>query len=135
MNPQEVRYYEFGPFCIDAARHLLLRNGVLVPLTPKAFETLLVLVQRHGQVVEKEDLLKEIWPDTFVEEGSLARNVSMLRKALGEGPTEHQYIETVPRRGYRFVANVRELQEEIKSLVVERHTFARIATEEEEEIS
>src|SRR5215831_13939160 len=120
MNEQKPRFYEFGPFRIDAARHLLLRNGVPTPLTPKAFETLLVLVQRHGQVVEKEDLLKEIWPATFVEEGSLARNVSMLRKVLGEGPSDHQYIETVPRRGYRFVANVRELQDSSTSLVVEK---------------
>ncbi len=135
MNEPRPRFYEFGPFRVDAVRHLLLRRGVPVPLTPKAFETLLVLVQRRGQVVEKEDLLKEIWPDTFVEEGSLARNVSMLRKVLGEGPSDHQYIETVPRRGYRFVANVRELHDGITSLVVEKHTFARIATQEEEEIS
>ena len=100
--------YEFGEFRLDAVRRLLTKNGEAVPLTNKAFETLALLVERRGRVVTKEELLSEIWPDTFVEEGSLARNISVLRKTLGEQPGEHQYIQTVPKRGYRFVAAVRE---------------------------
>src|SRR5262245_11307214 len=100
--------YEFGPFRVDAAERLILRNGEAVPVTPKAFETLLFLLCNHGRLVEKEELLKAVWPDTFVEEGVLAVNVSALRKALGDDETGRGYVETVPRRGYRFVGVVRE---------------------------
>ncbi len=99
--------YEFGPFRIDLAKRLLLREGVPVPLAPKAFETLLALVEKAGEAVKKEDLLNEVWPDSFVEEGSLTRNVSVLRKVLDEGRAAHEYIETLPRVGYRFVSRVR----------------------------
>lgn len=101
--------YEFGPFRLDANRRLLLRDGKAVPLTHKAFETLAILVQNNGRIVQKDELMREVWPDTFVEEGSLTRNISVLRKILGEGPSDHHYIETIPKRGYRFVASVREL--------------------------
>lgn len=111
MNVLTVQFYEFGPFRLDPARHLLLRDEKVVPLTPKAFETLALLVRNCGQIVEKDELMTRVWPDTFVEEGSLARNISVLRKTLGENPSDHQYIETVPKRGYRFVASVREVQE------------------------
>src|SRR5688572_30321697 len=100
--------FEFGEFRLDATRRLLTKNGETVPLTHKAFETLALLVEHRGRVVTKEELLSEIWPDTFVEEGSLARNISVLRKALGEQPGEHQFIQTIPKQGYRFVAPVRE---------------------------
>ena len=100
--------YEFGHFRVVTAKHLLLRDGRPVPLTPKAFNTLLVLVERNGEVVSKEELMNKVWPNTFVEEGGLARNISVLRKALNEGTTDHEYIETVPRIGYRFVADVRK---------------------------
>src|SRR6185369_17600096 len=96
--------YEFGPFVLDARSRILLREGVTVRLTPKAFETLLVLVQHGVQVVDKEQLLKEVWPDTFVEEGSLSRNIHELRKALGDDTAQPSYIETIPKRGYRFLA-------------------------------
>src|SRR5689334_19121990 len=96
--------YEFGPFVLDAHSRILLRDGVTVRLTPKAFETLLVLVQHGVQVVDKEQLLKEVWPDTFVEEGSLSRNIHELRKALGDDTSQPCYIETIPKRGYRFLA-------------------------------
>ncbi|HXG66709.1 MAG TPA: winged helix-turn-helix domain-containing protein [Blastocatellia bacterium] len=112
METPAKRLYEFGPFQFDAARRLLLREGQAVPLTNKAVETLALLVQNSGRVVEKDELLREVWPDTFVEEGSLSRNISVLRKTLGEGPTDHQYIQTIPKRGYRFVANVKEIIEE-----------------------
>src|SRR6185369_9880918 len=80
------------------------REGEVVPLTPKVFDILLTLVENSGQVVSKEDLMKRVWPSTFVEEGNLTQNISLLRKALGETPGGVQFIETVPRRGYRFVA-------------------------------
>lgn len=100
--------YAFGPFRIDLARHVLLRGSDVVPLTTKAFDTLVVLVRNSGRMVEKDELLRLVWPDTAVEEGNLTVAISMLRKALGEAPGDHQYIQTVPRRGYRFVAEVRD---------------------------
>src|SRR5215831_17613302 len=77
--------YEFGPFRLDAAEHLLLRDGEAVPLTPKAFDLLLALVEGHGHLLEKEELLKKVWPDTFVEEANLASNISQVRKVNGAG--------------------------------------------------
>ncbi len=98
--------YAFGPFRYDAEQRLLFRGDELVPLAPKALETLHVLLERRGSVVEKSDLMKLVWPDTTVEEVGLARNISLLRKALEDESEEHPYIETIPRRGYRFVAQV-----------------------------
>ncbi len=135
MNRRDSRIYEFGPFRLDPAEHLLLRGGEPVSLTPKAFETLVALVERGGHLVEKDELLKEVWPDAFVEEGSLARNIHELRKALGEGPSENVYIETVPKRGYRFVSPVRDLGQEGAELILRRRIRAQITTEEEEEAS
>ncbi len=97
--------YEFGAFRLDASERTLWRDGLLVPLTPKAFETLAILVEHRGKLLEKEALLSAVWPDSFVEEGNLAVQISLLRKTLGE----EGFIETVPRRGYRFVAPVREI--------------------------
>jgi DNA-binding winged helix-turn-helix (wHTH) protein/TolB-like protein/Flp pilus assembly protein TadD len=104
MGQQDNRSYEFGRFRLNVAERLLLREGELVPLTPKVCEILLTLVENSGQVVSKDDLMKRVWPNTFVEEGNLTQNISLLRKALGETPGGVQFIETVPRRGYRFVA-------------------------------
>jgi Tol biopolymer transport system component/DNA-binding winged helix-turn-helix (wHTH) protein len=101
--------YRFGDFSLDTHRRLLLRRTDPVPLTPKAFDTLTLLVRRNGEVVQKDELLKAIWPDTFVEEATLAQNVFTLRKALGHGKTGN-YIETVPKHGYRFVAPVTSSQ-------------------------
>ena len=103
--------YEFGPFTVDAGKRLLLRHGEPVPLAPKILETLLALIENRERVLTKDELLKLVWGDTSVEEGGLTRNVSILRKALGEKPDDHQYIVTVPARGYRFVAEVRETTE------------------------
>src|SRR5215813_5652326 len=108
MGANSQHFYEFGRFRIDAAERLLMRDQEVVPLTPKVFEILLVLVQSSGQVIPKDGLMKKVWPDSFVEEGNLTQNISLLRKALGEGQNGSQYIETVARRGYRFVAPVRE---------------------------
>ncbi len=99
-------FYEFGPVRLDVNERLLLRDGEIIPLTPKAFDTLLVLVQSRGRILEKDELMQKIWPDTFVEEVNLAHHVSALRKALGDGQNGEQYIQTVPRRGYRFTAKV-----------------------------
>src|SRR5262245_27268099 len=101
--------YEFGAFRLDASERQLLRGGRVLPLTPKAFDVLLVLVENSSHTVEKEDLMERVWPDTCVEEVNLANNVSLLRKVLGNGD---RYIQTVPRRGYRFVAAVKQLRDE-----------------------
>lgn len=101
--------YEFGPFRLELREHRLVRNGRSVPLTSKAFDTLCALLQRHGTLVSKQDLMAAVWPDTMVEENNLDRNISTLRKALGEKAGGQQYIETVPRKGYRFVAEVKRV--------------------------
>src|SRR5258707_12717838 len=98
--------YAFGPFRLEVGEHRLVREGRPVPLTGKAFETLRVLVERHGTLVSKSDLMNAVWPETTVEENNLDRNISAVRKALGEKATGRQYIETVPRVGYRFVAQL-----------------------------
>jgi DNA-binding winged helix-turn-helix (wHTH) protein/TolB-like protein/Tfp pilus assembly protein PilF len=133
MDRPAKHFYEFGSFRLDAGERLLLRDGEVVPLTPKVFDILLVLVQNSGHILEKDEVLKTVWPDQFVEEGNLARNISTLRKALGESPHEHQYIETIPWRGYRFVASVRELQDQGADLILEKHTRSHIVIQEEEE--
>ncbi len=102
--PAGERQIRFGPFLYDLDHKQLLRGGDPVDLQPKTLETLHVLALHHGQVVEKADLIKAVWPDTVVEETGLARNVSQLRKALGEEAGSETYIQTVPRRGYRLVA-------------------------------
>jgi len=111
-SPTRVRGYEFGPFHLDLAKRLLFRDGDLVALTPKALETLVALLEHDGDVLLKDELIERVWPDTVVEEGSLNRNISTLRKALGESPNEHRYIVTVPGRGYQFVGEVRLLRDE-----------------------
>ena len=103
--------YEFASFRLNANERLLLRAGEVVPLPPKAFDVLLALVEQPGHLLEKEELLKTVWPDSFVEENNLADNISKLRKVLGEGVNGVKFIETVPRRGYRFVAEVKNLTE------------------------
>lgn len=102
------RQFVFGDFRLDADQRAMFRNGNLVPLAPKALETLLFLVQRHGRIVDKKELMDAVWPETFVEEVSLARNVSILRKVLSESEEGQSFIETIPKRGYRFVAPVTE---------------------------
>jgi DNA-binding winged helix-turn-helix (wHTH) protein/TolB-like protein/Flp pilus assembly protein TadD len=99
--------YAFGPFLLDTRERRLLRDGKAVPLTLKAFDLLQVLVENQGHLLQKEELLRRVWPDAVVEENNLTVTISALRKALDEGPTDRQYIETVPRRGYRFVADFR----------------------------
>jgi DNA-binding winged helix-turn-helix (wHTH) protein/TolB-like protein/Tfp pilus assembly protein PilF len=106
MSLKVKSLFEFGPYQLDTVERTLWRDGQMVPLTQKALETLVVLVSNGGRLVEKEDLLKAVWPDTFVEEGNLAVQISLLRKTLGE----EGYIETVPRRGYRFAVPVKPVE-------------------------
>ena len=114
MSKVEGNFYEFGRFRLSTAERVLLRQGELVPLTPKVFDILLALVENGGRLVEKDDLMKRVWPDTFVEEGNLTQNISLLRKALGDGIAGQQFIETIPRRGYRFVTPVAGSQDETR---------------------
>ena len=130
MLQEENNLYEFGGFCLDTSERALYRNGERIPLTPKAVDTLLVLVRDAGHVVSKEELLQKVWPDTFVEEGNLNVNIFALRKALGDSSHGHAFIETVPRRGFRFAAPVQIKERRNGSVVVETRTHARIVTEE-----
>ena len=132
MKQSDKHFYEFGPFRLDTADRLLLRDGQHVPLTPKAFETLLILVENCGRVIDKDELLKKVWPDTFVEEVNLAKNVSYLRKILG-GEEAAQYIETIPKRGYRFVAIVKDICDEFGGSVWPPPTDARVIDRGEKE--
>src|SRR5260370_24848589 len=120
--------YEFGNFQIDAVERLLLREGQPVPLTQKVFDLLLLLVQNSGHVVEKDRLMKEIWPDAFVEEGSLTQNISVLRKILSD--EGHHYFCTLPRRGYLFVGHLREVMDK-SELFFEDHSLARMIVKEQ----
>lgn len=108
MHIETRQFYEFGPFHLDVNERLLMREGRMVPLSPKVFDTLLVLVENGGRILGKDELMQMIWPDTFVEESNLTHNISQIRRALGDG----EYIETVPRRGYRFVFQVQSVRRE-----------------------
>jgi len=101
--------YTFDSFVLDVEEQVLLRDGRMVPLTPKVFETLLLLVQHQGSIVTKETILHTLWPDVFVEESNITFNITKLRKALGDTKQSPLYIETIPKRGYRFKPEVREL--------------------------
>jgi eukaryotic-like serine/threonine-protein kinase len=134
MSPSESQQlkelYEFGPFRVDPEKEILLRAGELVPLTPKTFQILLVLVRHSTEVVTKDDLMKSVWPDTFVEEANLSRNIFMLRKALGETPQDHKYILTVPGRGYRLAESVRLVPEQEVSIFAARHSKVQVQVKE-----
>lgn len=108
MKEQAKRFYVFGVFRIDVRERMLFGDKGMVSLTPKAFDTLLVLVENSGHVLGKAELMEKVWPDSFVEENNLAQNISVLRKILGKEGGGQKYIETVPKRGYRFVADVSE---------------------------
>src|SRR5216683_3180056 len=132
VTPQRTRrFYEFGAFRLDPEKHRLLRDGDPVHLSPKSVDALVVLVQNAGKLLERETLMQAVWADTFVEDANLTVAISHLRKALGQNGETAEYIETVPRVGYRFVADVREVREEPAPLVVEKHTLSRTVIEEE----
>jgi DNA-binding winged helix-turn-helix (wHTH) protein len=123
------RFHDFGPFRVDASRRLLLRDGNSVSLTPKAFDILMVLLCNADRIVEKDELMRLVWPGTAVEENNLTRNISGLRKALEEGPTEPRFIVTIPGRGYQFAAETPVEPE--SEVIFERHTRAEVQIEEE----
>ena len=127
-----TKYYEFGPYVVDAAKSILRREGEIVPIGLKAFEVLLTLIQHQGEVLKKDEILREVWPDTIVEENNLARTISALRKALDDHLDAPQYIATIPGRGYRFIANVKEITqsgEGINKFVAEKPNGHLISTE------
>src|SRR3954453_8782320 len=108
MHAPTAASFEFGDFRLDPTRRLLQRrDGTLVPLTPRVFDTLLYLIENHDMVLDKERIMEAVWPDSIVEENNLSQNISTLRRVFGETPGSHRFIVTVPGRGYRFVANVR----------------------------
>jgi eukaryotic-like serine/threonine-protein kinase len=121
--------YEFGPFRLDPDKELLLREDETVLIAPKAFQVLLVLIRSNKQVVTKDDLMRTVWPDTFVEEANLSRNIFLLRKALGEGPQD-KYIVTVPGRGYRFAEEVQLVPDRELNIVAASHSNVEVVVEE-----
>jgi len=137
MNDEASLLYEFGPFRLNVPERVLEKDTEAVPLTPKVFDTLLVLVENRGHVLAKDDLMHHLWPDTFVEDSSLTQNISLLRRALDEAPGSRQYIETVPKRGYRFVADVRRLTVDRHEIIEHEDISTQlvIAAQIEEEVS
>jgi len=134
VKPDEVkRSYEFGPFRLDPEDRTLSRDGELVPLTIKAFDTLLVLVENAGQLLSKDEMMRRVWPETVVEENNLAQQVSFLRKALAESETGVKYIETLPKRGYRFLATPGLVADAGVGLIVREKIRGRVLVEEEVE--
>ncbi len=132
MSQQTKRLYEFGCFRLDREECLLLHNGRPVSLKPKTLEMLTLLIENSGRMLEKEELMRRLWPDSFVEEANIAVNISQLRKALGQNGNGEQYIETVPKRGYRFVAAVREINVEAPALIVRERVRSHVIIEEQE---
>jgi DNA-binding winged helix-turn-helix (wHTH) protein/tetratricopeptide (TPR) repeat protein len=128
--------YEFDRFRLDAANRLLWRDGELVPLTAKVFDTLLFFVENSGRLLEKDEVMKRVWEGSFVEESNLARNVSTLRRALGEDSKSHHFIVTIPGHGYKFVAQVRRVQHEaFPPLVIAEQSISTTIIEEELSLS
>src|SRR5258708_26474228 len=128
MNELQSSIYEFGEFRIDASKRLLTKgDGEAIPLTPKLFETLLYLVRHNGKVIEKDELMREIWTDSIVEENNLNQNISILRRVFGEKPGEHRFIVTIAGHGYRFVPDVKVVGEsggaELKAEAEKVETF------------
>jgi eukaryotic-like serine/threonine-protein kinase len=133
MNEEPKHFYEFGPFRVDPDKRLLLRDDRPVPLQSKAFEMLLVLIQNSGKVVLKDDLMKALWPDSFVEESNLTQHIFVLRKSLGETAGENLYIATVPGRGYQFAEKVRLVPQnnDVVDVVVRNHSVTRVVIDAE----
>src|SRR5262245_33800879 len=129
MPKPNSHFYEFGPFRIDTLKRILMRDGEVVQITPKAFDILLALIERNGEALSKDDLMNAVWPDTVVEENNLTRNISSLRKALGEKPDERRYVVTISGRGYQFVAEVRKLKGEDSGAAVKQAGAIRLISE------
>ncbi|MCG3160285.1 MAG: Protein TolB [Acidobacteria bacterium] len=132
MNRQTRLFYEFGPFKLDATERVLLREDKPLPLTPKGIETLLTLVENRGRLLEKDELLDKVWADTFVEPANLTQTISVLRKLLEDDSQTPRYIQTVAKRGYRFIAEVREVTVEEQQVAVEESAQSTLIIEREE---
>jgi DNA-binding winged helix-turn-helix (wHTH) protein/tetratricopeptide (TPR) repeat protein len=128
--PKPKELYEFGPFRVDPEKETVLRSGEPVSITPKTFQILLVLIRKNKEIVTKDDLMKTIWPDTFVEEANLSRNIFMLRKALGETAQDHRYIVTVPGQGYRLAEEVRMVPHQELTVVAASHSRLSVDVKE-----
>src|SRR5271156_6482857 len=122
--------YEFGPFRVDPDKQVILREAQPIAITPKAFETLLILVRHSREVVSKDELMKAVWPDAFVEEANLSQNIFVLRKALGDTPEDRRYIVTLPGRGYRFVEQVHAVRQDGDDVVIESRSHAQMVVEQ-----
>lgn len=131
MSKNSKHFYEFGEFRLDTAERQLWRDVKEVALTPKAYAILSLLVEHSGRTLTKEDFMREVWGDSFVEEKNLADNISIIRQALGDDPKNPQYIKTIPRRGYRFIADVHEVSESGPDLFLTERSRARIVVDEE----
>ena len=130
QNQKTREQYEFGPFRVDPEKETLIRAGELVSITPKTFQILLVLIRNSREIVSKDDLMKTVWPDTFVEEANLSRNIFMLRKALGETAQDHRYIVTIPGQGYRLAEDVRLVPEQELTVVAASHSLVKVEVKE-----
>src|ERR1043166_4532484 len=119
MSLETKTFYDFGNFRLDPSEKLLLREGETIPLTPKVFETLKLFVENPGRLIEKDELMQRLWPDRYAEESNVTFNIRMLRTALGDDKAKPRFSETVPKRGYRFIAEVSETTAEIVSLPVD----------------
>ncbi len=135
MSVPAKQLFKFGAFQLDPAEHQLRCEGRSIALSPKGFEMLLFLVERSGRLIGREELLNALWPDSHVEETNLTRNIWMLRQVLGESDKSQSYIETIPKRGYRFIAPVRAVNGASDELVVEKHSFTRVTTNEQKKIA
>lgn len=128
MEKTTAKIITFDDFEIDAERRLLLKNGEAVALNAKAFDLLLTLVERRGEILSKNELLETVWKHQFVEENNLTVHISALRKIFGEQKGDHRFIVTVPGKGYKFVGELIEKSDEI---IIENHSFSRIVVDEE----
>ena len=134
MTNSAGHFYEFGPFRVDVANLLLFRDGQPLSLAPKAVETLIALVRHGGQLLKKDDLIRIVWSDRVVDESNLSQNIYLLRKTLGEGSNRQNYIETVPRRGYRFVGEVRECNATGTDLILAGRTDLQRVSESRDDV-
>jgi eukaryotic-like serine/threonine-protein kinase len=130
QNQKTKELYEFGPFRVDPEKETVVRAGELVSITPKTFQILLVLIRNSREIVTKDDLMKTVWPNTFVEETNLSRNIFMLRKALGETAQDHRYIVTIPGQGYRLAEDVRLVPEQELTVVAASHSLVKVELRE-----
>jgi pimeloyl-ACP methyl ester carboxylesterase/DNA-binding winged helix-turn-helix (wHTH) protein len=127
-NQPAGRFYTFGPFRVDTHERLLFKGDREIPLTPKVFDTLIALIENSSHVLTKKELMQKVWPDSFVEENNLAQNISLLRKTLGKS-----FIQTIPKRGYRFLGDVSTGSDEDETLIVRERTRARIVVERDDD--